>query len=187
MYKGFISFYKIIFVEEAISLMIRTAQLKDLTSIKSLTEACALKMQENGIFQWNEHYPSLEKLGTDVEQNELFVLENGEGLQGIVVLTPKMDEEYIPIEWLTPNGNNLYVHRLATNPQQWGSGNGQKLMDFAEDFARRNGYVSVRLDTFSQNQRNQEFYEARGYKRLGNIYFPKQSEHPFYCYEKILQ
>ena len=167
--------------------MIRNANLKDLVSSKSLTEACAEKMQENDIFQWNEHYPSLEKLQEDIEREELFLLEENEELQGIVVLTPHMDEEYTPIAWLTPKGSrNLYVHRLATNPKEWGSGHGRKLMDFAEDFARSNGYISVRLDTFSQNQRNQRFYEARGYKRLGNIYFPKQSEHPFFCYELIL-
>jgi len=33
---------------------------------------------------------------------------------------------------------------------------------------------------------NQKFYELRGYKKLGSIYFPKQSEHPFYCYEFVL-
>ncbi len=167
--------------------MIRTANLKDLAAIKSLTKACAQNMQEKAIFQWNEHYPSLERLRSDIEKRELFLLEEKEEPQGIVVLTCEMDDEYLPIEWLTPNANNLYVHRLATDPGSWGSGNGRKLMDFAEEFARENGYISVRLDTFSQNERNQRFYEARGYNRLGNIYFPKQSEHPFYCYEKILQ
>ena len=167
--------------------MIRKAELEDLTSVKSLTEACAKSMKENGIFQWNEHYPSLEKLQEDIEKEELFLLEENKELVGIIVLTSHMDEEYIPIEWLTlKDTKNLYVHRLATKPQQWGSGNGRKLMDFAEDFARKNSYDSVRLDTFSQNQRNQRFYEARGYKRLGNIYFPKQSEHPFYCYELVV-
>ena len=34
-----------------------------------------------------------------------------------------------------------------------------------------------------KNIKNQKFYEIRGFKRLGNIYFPKQSEFPFYCYE----
>jgi ribosomal protein S18 acetylase RimI-like enzyme len=168
------------------ALMIRKAELKDLASIKKLTEACALSMQEKGIFQWNEHYPSLEKLREDISREELFVLEENEELQGMIVLSPIMDEEYIPVEWLTPGENNLYVHRLATNPQEWGSGNGRKLMDFAEDFASKNNYDSVRLDTFSQNERNQRFYEKRGYKRLGNIFFPKQSEEPFYCYELVL-
>lgn len=165
---------------------IRKAQPNDLASIKELTEFCAIKMQENGIFQWNENYPSLERLQKDIELEELFLLKENDRLQGIIVLTSHMDEEYIPIEWLTSNGNNLYIHRLATNPESWGSGHGRLLMDFAEDFARNNGYVSVRLDTFSQNVRNQRFYESRGYQRLGNIYFPKQSEHPFYCYELVL-
>lgn len=166
--------------------MIQKAELSHLAEIKELTEVCAVAMQQKGIFQWNEHYPSLEQLKRDIEFQELYLLVEEEKVQGIVVLTPKMDEEYRPIEWLTPNGNNLYIHRLAVHPSTWGSGNGQKLMDFAEDFASSHGYASVRLDTFSQNRRNQRFYEARGYERLGNIYFPKQSEHPFYCYEKPL-
>lgn len=167
--------------------MIRTAELTDLADIKSLTEACAQSLQERDIFQWNEHYPSLERLSADIEKNEMFVLEEKEGLRGIIVLTLRMDGEYFPVEWLTPSNKNLYVHRLATNPKRWGTGSGRRLMDFAEDFAREKEYASVRLDTFSKNERNQRFYENRGYTRLGNIYFPKQSEHPFYCYEKILQ
>ena len=165
--------------------MILKAGFSDLPEIKRLTEACAIGMQEKGIYQWNEHYPSLEKLQRDVELGELYVLREQDEICGIVVLTPEMDEEYVPIEWLTPNGNNLYIHRLAVHPSFWGSGYGQGLMDFAEEFARENKYDSVRLDTFSQNQRNQKFYETRGYRRLGDIYFPKQSEHPFHCYEKL--
>ncbi|UZH53930.1 GNAT family N-acetyltransferase [Salinimicrobium tongyeongense] len=166
--------------------MIKPAKIEDLPKIKNLTEACALAMQKRGILQWNEFYPSLERLKNDILQGEMYLLEEEGNIEGIIVLTPAIDEEYIPVEWLTPNGNNLYVHRLATKPEKWGSGHGRRLMDFAEDFAKKQHCVSVRLDTFSENKRNQKFYEARGYKRLGNIYFPKQSESPFYCYEKIL-
>lgn len=166
--------------------MIRKAQITDLSKIKNLTEACALAMQEKKIFQWNEHYPSRQRLEKDIEKEELYVLEEENRICGIIVLTPKMDEEYIPIQWLTPGNKNLYVHRLATQPAGWGSGYGRQLMDFAEKMAREQDYESVRLDTFSQNERNQKFYESRGYKRLGNIFFPMQSEHPFYCYEKPL-
>ena len=166
--------------------MIRKAIESDLSAAKKLTESCALAMQEKGIFQWNEFYPSLERLRQDIEEGELFILEENGAVLGIMVLSPKMDEEYFAVEWLTAKGPNLYVHRLATRPDLWGRGYGQQLMDFAEDFARAQNYISVRLDTFSQNIRNQKFYESRGYKRLGNIFFPKQSEYPFYCYEKLL-
>ncbi len=166
--------------------MIRIAQIKDLKEIKSLTEACAQAMIQKNIYQWNEHYPSLEKLEADILKKDLFVLEENNRIIGIIVITPEKDEEYIPIKWLSKTEHNLYIHRLATHPDHWGKGYGQLLMDFAEDYAKKHNYASVRLDTFSQNFRNQRFYEARGYQRLGNIYFPKQSEHPFYCYELLI-
>lgn len=165
--------------------MIRAAKISDLPEIKKLTEKCAKTMEEKGIFQWNEHYPSEEKLKNDILREELYVLKE-EYLLGIVVLTSKMDEEYFPVKWLTPSHQNLYIHRLASDPDHWGEGIGQKLMDFAENFASENHFKSVRLDTFSQNKRNQLFYEKRGYVRLENIFFPKQSEFPFYCYEKVI-
>jgi ribosomal protein S18 acetylase RimI-like enzyme len=166
--------------------MITIAKKKHLEQIKQLTESCAVAMQQRGIYQWNEHYPSRERLSEDIEKHELYIKVENCQIEGIIVLTSFMDEEYLPVKWLTNSGNNLYIHRLATNPANWGSGTGKALMDFAENHARQHNFESVRLDTFSKNKRNQKFYESRGYKRLGNIYFPKQSEAPFYCYELLL-
>lgn len=166
--------------------MIKPAKPSDLKEIKALTEACAVAMQEKEIYQWNKHYPSTEKLEADIKKAELFIMKEEDKILGIIVLTDLMDEEYVPIEWLTESRNNLYIHRLATHPSVWGKGYGQQLMDFAENFARENKFTSVRLDTFSQNKRNQQFYETRGYQKLGDIFFPKQSEHPFHCYELVL-
>ncbi len=165
--------------------MIRKAIPSDIDAVLNLTKSCARAMISKGIYQWNEHYPTKERFRTDIELQELYVLDE-ETVIGVIVLTEIEDEEYIPIQWLTQNGNNLYVHRLAVHPTFWGQGYAQKLMDFAEDYARKHQYESIRLDTFSQNPRNQKFYETRGYQKLGNIFFPKQSEYPFYCYELLL-
>jgi len=99
-----------------------------------------------------------------------------------------MDDEYLPIKWLTKTSaqTNIYIHRLFVHPDVQRLGHAQQLMDYAEGYARKHGFVSVRLDTFSQNKRNQRFYEARGYQKLGDIFFPKQSGHPFHCYELVL-
>lgn len=166
--------------------MIRKATNKDIDSILNLTKACAKFMIDNGIYQWNEHYPSRQAFENDVFRIELYVLEIQSEIVGCIVISTFMDEEYIPIKWLTTNENNLYIHRLAIHPEQQGKGYAQKLMAFAENFARKTQASSIRLDTFSQNKRNQKFYELRNYKRLGEIYFPKQSEFPFYCYELVL-
>lgn len=166
--------------------MIKKAVLSELSEIKKLTEACAEALQKNNIFQWNEFYPSKEKLQHDILEEELYVLKEDGKIVGIIVLTPKVDDEYLPVQWLTPSEKNLYVHRLAVHPEHWREGKGKQLMNFAEKFALTQGYSSIRLDTFSRNIRNQKFYENRGYHRLEEIYFPRQSEYPFYCYEKIL-
>jgi ribosomal protein S18 acetylase RimI-like enzyme len=166
--------------------MIRLAKIEEIHEILRVTKACANHMISKNIFQWNEEYPSQNAFEIDISRNELFVLLKDKSIIGTIVLTPKIDEEYKPIKWLTPSKNNLYVHRLSIHPNNQRKGYAQQLMDFAENFAIENHYNSIRLDTFSENPRNQKFYELRGYKKLGTIFFPRQSEAPFYCYEKVL-
>jgi len=166
--------------------MIREGTIKDIDAILNITKTCARHMINKQIYQWNEHYPNKKAFENDVIRKELVVIETKSELIGFITLSTFMDDEYIPVSWLTPNENNLYVHRLAVHPEFQGKGFAQKLMDYAENYAKTNSFASIRLDTFSKNERNQKFYEVRGYQRLGNIMFPKQSKYPFYCYELVL-
>ncbi|MDF1517161.1 MAG: GNAT family N-acetyltransferase [Lutibacter sp.] len=166
--------------------MIKKALKQDLDQLLSIVKSCGQKLIEQGIFQWNEEYPSKEILIEDIELQELWKLEDNNSIIGLIVLSENEDAEYQDVKWLTKNHKNLYIHRLAVDPKFQGKGYAQKLMDFAEKFARKNGYNSIRLDTFSQNKRNLKFYEQRNYVKLESIYFPKQSAFPFYCYEKIM-
>lgn len=162
------------------------AKISDLDQLHVLTRSCAKNMIENGIFQWNEMYPSKEVLQKDIELQQIWKLEEIGIVIGIIVLTEIEDAAYKNVKWLTKNDKNLYIHRLAILPNFQGKGYAQKLMNFAENYASKNKYSSIRLDTFSQNKRNQLFYEKGKYIKLENIYFPNQSEHPFSCFEKIL-
>ncbi|WP_394748196.1 GNAT family N-acetyltransferase [Spongiimicrobium salis] len=166
--------------------MIRRAKISEITDILTITKACSAHMIKKGIYQWNEHYPDAQTFEKDLQRKELYVLEREGIIVGTIVLSTFMDEEYKAVNWNTPTGKNLYIHRLSVIPELQGKGYAQKLMDFGEQYAREQQFVSVRLDTFSQNPRNQKFYETRGYSKLGSIAFPLQSEHPFYCYELIL-
>jgi len=168
------------------SYKIEKAIIDDVKSLLVITKACAETMISKGIYQWNEHYPNTTAFAKDIEREELYVLKIKDNIIGCIVISKQMDVEYIPIKWLTNDVNNLYIHRLAVHPKYQGLGYAQKLMNFAEQFAIENNYNSIRLDTFSQNKRNQKFYELRGYKKLGDIYFQKQSKFPFHCYELVL-
>ncbi len=165
--------------------MIQHAKISEIHEILAITKACAGHMAEKGIFQWNDAYPSELVFENDIARNELHTFKIGTKIIGSIVISTKMDPDYQHVAWRTPNKDNLYIHRLAILPTYQGKGFAQKLMDFAEAYAQECSYVSIRLDTFSKNRRNQGFYEKRGYQRLGDIYFPKQSVFPFYCYELV--
>ena len=161
-------------------------QNQDISELLIVTKSCAQAMIKNGIYQWNENYPSYEAFEKDIEIGQLWVLKNdNNSIIGSVVISEMIDEEYKEVEWLTPNAKNIYIHRLAVHPDYQGQGFAQKLMNFAEGYAKENNFISVRLDTFSVNTRNNVFYQKRGYQKLGDVYFPKQSEHPFHCYELV--
>ncbi|HBF38124.1 MAG TPA: hypothetical protein DDW50_12470 [Firmicutes bacterium] len=78
------------------------------------------------------------------------------------------------------------IHRLAVNPEYQKQGIGRQLMDFAEKCALERGYTSIRLDAYSGNHRAVNLYENRGYKKVGQFFYPSR-EFPFYCYEKRIE
>lgn len=165
--------------------MIRRAKISEIPDIIAICNACAAHMISNDILQWNESYPSASVFEKDIERGDLYILYDKQ-IIGTIVLTTSIDEEYLPVNWLTPNFNNIYVHRLSVHPHHQRKGYAQQLMGFAENHAKENSFVSIRLDTFSQNKRNQIFYETRGYQKLEDIFLPKQSKYPFHCYELVL-
>ena len=165
---------------------IELATQNQLDRIKEIAEACAKNMIENNIFQWNDKYPSREIFKEDIKNKSLYVSKINQEVVGCIMFSSRKDDVYRSVNWITPDEYNLYIHRLAVHPIFQKRGIARKMMDFAEDFAKSNNYISIRLDTFSQNPRNNKFYKSRGYKKLDDVYFPKQSEFPFHCYEKLV-
>ncbi len=165
---------------------IRVAKSEDINRITTIAKSCARHMIGQGILQWNEHYPSKAAFENDLSRSELFVIENQALVIGAIVISSLMDEEYKNVEWLTPNKNNRYIHRLCVDPVHQKNGYARALLDFAEDKSKDEGVTSIRLDTFSQNPRNLKFYKNRNYIQLEEIYFHRQSEYPFYCFELVL-
>ena len=167
--------------------MISKGKLHELDAILALTRSCGKHMRENGIDQWDENYQDRESILNDLNTETLFAYREDDIVLGIVVLNLSQDEEYAEINWSTSDADrNIVVHRLAVHPDHQGKGIARKIMDFAEQFAKEERYDAIRLDTFSQNPRNQKFYTNRGYTDLGPVYLKYKKDHPYYCYELIL-
>ena len=167
--------------------MIRKARIADLIPVKKITEDCTAALIEQGIYQWNSEYPSLTAFRKDIEKQSLYVYENKGAVIGCIMFSQEKDPLYNSIHWLTDDYKNLYIHRLAVHPNNQKQGIARQMMDFAEAYATQEQIISIRLDTFSKNLRNIRFYKARGYTKLGDVYFVKQSQHPFHCFEKVVK
>ena len=90
--------------------MIRAGNISDIDSILNITKSCAAHMIQNGIYQWNEHYPDKSSFINDAENMELYVYIENEKVIACISLCKKMDKVYFPVSWITKNYNNLYIH-----------------------------------------------------------------------------
>ena len=80
--------------------LIRKASMSDLDTVKSLTEACAKKMISDGIYQWNDHYPSKEIFRKDIKEGALYVWDDQNQIRGCVMFSPDKDEVSNSTDWL---------------------------------------------------------------------------------------
>jgi ribosomal protein S18 acetylase RimI-like enzyme len=165
---------------------IQLANSTHTNQIFNTLKAVAAHMRAQGIMQWNENYPTLEHVEADIADQIVFIGWIDNELAGVISIDANQSPEYDKIPWEFTAGKVLVVHRLAVSPTAQKKGVGRQLMDFALKKAIDEGYSSIRLDAYSKNERTLRFYENRGYKKRGKIYFPYRNE-PFYCYEKFVK
>lgn len=155
--------------------------------ILKILKDCGQDLRSKGILQWDENYPDEKVVLNDLEHENLFVALSKDQIIGTIVLNEKQDSEYQKLTWLTEaSSKNLVVHRLAVHPEFQGKGIAKKLMGFSEDFAKTEGYDSIRLDTLSINTRNVSFYLKQGYSKVGQVFLSYKNQDPYICFEKIL-
>ncbi len=147
---------------------------------------CRKAMEEEGVFQWTDQYPTLKIISNDIQKGNLYRLTKNGKIAGVININELQDPEYKQVKWENSDVKIMVIHRLAVHPEFQKQGLAKRLMDFAENYAIENNYTSIRLDAFSNNPRALRFYENRDYQRRGEVFFPGR-ELPFYCYEKILK
>jgi len=168
--------------------MIRRALSKDIEGIEKVAEAARAFLKANGSRQWQDGYPFREDFLRDIEKEALFVFEEDGEILGTVSLQKEEDENYAEIfegKWLNEEPY-VAVHRLAVLKQ--GGGVGRKLLGFAEEYARKEGFRNLRCDTTEENQVMHHLLNGLGYQRCGIIYLKRTPVHnKRVAYQKVLQ
>jgi ribosomal protein S18 acetylase RimI-like enzyme len=163
---------------------ISKATRADITSIMELIHQAVLEMHRRQLYQWNENYPNIDIITEDITAGSLYKVTADDKIAGIVVLNEKQSPEYSSLTWESNREKYLVVHRLCIHPDFQGKGLAKKLMSFAEEHAVKHNYSSIRLDTFTLNQKAMRLYDSLKYRRVGTVAFREKT---FQCFEKVFK
>jgi len=92
-----------------------------LEEVLSIYKSCVRQHQKLGFNQWDDDYPNQEIVVTDIENKQLFGVENDGRLVAVVALTDDEPKEYKVLNW-TCNKNYKVVHRLGVQEHYTGKG-----------------------------------------------------------------
>lgn len=160
------------------------ADKENLIEIMFLLRQCANDLISKGFSHWNSAYPSHLTVSEDLKNGSLYLLKQNGGTIGIITLNDIQDPSYKQLRWKSDN-HALIVNRLAVIPLFQNRGFAKTLMAFAEEFAKKEGYKSIRLDTFAGNENTVRFFEKCGFTRVGEVSLSKDLN-IYACFEKEL-
>ncbi|MBN1904327.1 MAG: GNAT family N-acetyltransferase [Deltaproteobacteria bacterium] len=162
---------------------IRSANIEDLESLMGITQRCIKNLDGQGVFQWDEIYPSKKDFESDIAVKCLYVVYSnpGKNISGCICINETEYPGYEKTNWA---GSKFFViHKIMVDPVFENQGIGKAAMYFAEEFARSKRKDSIRLDCFQKNPRANRFYRRLGYMVKGETLFRKGV---FNLYEKII-
>jgi ribosomal protein S18 acetylase RimI-like enzyme len=165
---------------------IETIGLHALTEVTQFYALVTSDLRKKGIDQWDRFYPNRFVMKRDLKNGTLFGFNEEDQLIGAIVLNKDESKQYSELQWNDHSGRPLIIHRLAVHPTHQGKGLGKRLLNFAEEYALKKGYTSIRMDVYSQNPEAVGMYESAGYQVRGTIKFPFRKV-PYYCFEKMIQ
>lgn len=160
---------------------IRLANVNDLNLLMAITRRCIENLDRQGIYQWDEIYPSRKDFNNDILEQSLYVVTSADRIFGCICINQVEYPGYENANWL---GSRFFViHKIIIDPQNENQGFGKFAMDYAENVARSKKKDSIRLDCFKENLRANQFYQRLGYVIRGETLFRKGM---FNLYEKMI-
>ncbi|WMJ89363.1 GNAT family N-acetyltransferase [Anaerocolumna sp. MB42-C2] len=145
----------------------RLAEMQDLEEIFTIVKSAVKNMEANGIYQWDELYPTRKDFANDIEKKQLFIGLKNQIIAVIYVINEECDADYRNGAWEYPDDEYCVIHRLCVNPEFQHQGIGKITLEYAEKQMIDRGYQSVRLDAYSNNPFALKLYSKAFYKNVG--------------------
>jgi GNAT superfamily N-acetyltransferase len=162
----------------------KKAEASNIPEIWDILQNAILRRKKDGSNQCQDGYPNPEVIKKDIEKGVGYVLTEGETIIGYSAILINDEPEYLNIEgnWLT-NTDFVVFHRVAIAEKYLGQNLSQKIIEFIEDFARKNIVKSLKADTNHDNFAMMKIFEKTGFTFCGIVHFRGS---PRRAYEKVL-
>ena len=155
-----------------LNMIFRKSTTEDIPAIMEIVRDAQEALQNLGINQWQNGYPSVSVIETDIAGGNSYVLfRDGEIVATAAVLFSG-EPTYADIHngaWITDD-DYAVVHRLAVKRQYKQAGTASFLIDNIEDMVIDYGMRSIRIDTHEGNIPMRGLLQKKGYKVCGIIY-----------------
>ena len=166
----------------------RLAEIKDLEQIISLIANARKYIASQGIDQWQDGYPEPEIIETDMDSRIGVVFEEDGRICSYMALMDAPEPVYDALEgeWLSA-APYATVHRMAIDDGFRGRGVSTAMLAYAEDYARKSGLRSLRLDTHRGNRAMRGLLGKCGYTYCGEVKYAVSAGDPIrVAYEKLI-
>lgn len=140
------------------------------------------KLFNEGIYQWDETYPTAQMILNDIKNRYTYLVKADEKVVGFYTSNSIIEDDvHDNVQWIYAGEKWIVLHRLCVDVDVQGKGIGQEiLMDF-EKRAKENEFESIRIDVFATNKAAIHIYEKFGYTLVGDAACDRG---PFLIYEK---
>jgi GNAT superfamily N-acetyltransferase len=161
------------------------ADVTDIPEIWTILQNAINRRKKDGSNQWQDGYPNPEVIKKDIEKGVGYILTESENTIGYCAILINDEPEYLKIDgkWLT-NTDFVVFHRVAIAEKYLGKNLSQKIIDYIEDFARKNNIKSLKADTNHDNFAMMKIFEKTGFIFCGIVHFRGS---PRKAYEKVLK
>lgn len=147
----------------------RLAEEGDIEAVCEVVRRAAERMRQQGIFQWDEAYPTREDFLTDIRKRQLFVGVAGGDVAVVYAVNRDSVEDYAGGKWKFPERDYCVIHRLCVNPAFQHQGVAKRTLSHIEETLREQQIMAVWLDVFSQNPFALSLYRNSGYEQVGTV------------------
>ncbi len=157
----------------------------DINSIMNIIILAQNSLKEQNIDQWQNGYPNIDSILSDVGLNQSYLLEDEKDIVATAMLSFDKEPTYDNIngEWLT-NSAYAVIHRLAVDSTKTRNGYAKTILSHLEQLCLQNNVHSIKIDTHEDNKNMQLFLEKNNFQYCGEIFLLDGSKR--IAFEKLI-